>query len=138
MVHYTHFETQKYLLDKSFSNEERNLLYSLRSRCHPAKSNFKNMYKNEINCSLGCEMIESQEHIFSSCEKLSHISVESKILYNYIFCDANEQKKAVKELLKIEEKRRNKIQELPPGGATNGQDPSTSVSRTDCAADYIC
>ena len=42
-VIYETFSTQEYLKSKSFNSEERNLLYSLRSRSHPAKMNYKKM-----------------------------------------------------------------------------------------------
>ena len=36
---YDELKTHPYLTSKLFNNEKRNLLYSLRSKCHPAKNN---------------------------------------------------------------------------------------------------
>ena len=43
-IEYTKLETQHYLTSPMFNKEERMLLFSLRSKCHGAKDNFKNMF----------------------------------------------------------------------------------------------
>ena len=66
-IDYNSLNIQPYLTSKLFTREERNLMYSLRSNCHPAKNNFKRMNKNNLLCSLGCQNIEDQVHIFTQC-----------------------------------------------------------------------
>ena len=51
-LEYEQLELQPYLKSNEFSGQERKLLTLLRSRCHPARKNFKKMYQNQINCNL--------------------------------------------------------------------------------------
>merc|ERR1712141_805696 len=69
-IEYSKLEAQKYLTDKRFSCEERKLLFALRAKCYNAKENFKGMNKHDMKCTLGCNTIENQEHIFTQCSKL--------------------------------------------------------------------
>ena len=129
-VNYEKFELQSYLKNQNFSNKERNLLYSLRSQYYSAKYNFKKMYQND-KCSLGCDTLENQEHIFQSCIKLQkNLKVPD---YNYIFGDVSRQKEAIKTFLHIEEIRKRMLEKLLPGGAINCQDPSNSAFQAGAA-----
>ena len=47
-VNYEEFKTQNYLTNKQFNSKERNLLYSLRSRCYDSKNNFRKMNKHNL------------------------------------------------------------------------------------------
>ena len=51
---YEHLTIQSYLTEPILSRKEINLLYSLRSRSHPAKQNYRKMYKN-LQCVFGCK-----------------------------------------------------------------------------------
>ena len=59
-IQYEALNIQTYLVDKSFSQKERKLLYLLRLHCHKSKFNFKKLFKNEILCRFGCSKIEDQ------------------------------------------------------------------------------
>ena len=66
-IQFLKLETQKYLLNRLFSNEEVNTLYSLRSRSLECKANFKNKYKEgDTSCPL-CEIhIDDQKKCSSA------------------------------------------------------------------------
>ena len=80
-IEYDTLKTQEYLKSTNFNSEERNLLYSLRSRAHPAKLNYRKMYSGNLKCSLGCQEDENQGHIFENCPflktKEEQINLES-------------------------------------------------------------
>ena len=101
---YYSFEIQSYLTSKDFNSSQRNLLYSLRSRMHPAKINFRKMHSNNLECSQGCQGQEDQRHIFAGCDKLN--SDMNTDIYDYIFEDIDRQKEAICIFLHIEEKRK--------------------------------
>ena len=118
---YQSLNIQPYLTSKLFTKEERNLMYSLRSNRHPAKNNFKRMNKNNLHCSLGCQSIEDNIHIFTQCPKMK---VSQKDLnYKNISKDVTYQKETIELFLKVENQQKYKldnisINNLPPGGAT--------------------
>ena len=101
---YETFEIQPYLKSKDFNSSERNLLYSLRSRMHPAKTNFRKMHSNNLECSQGCPIQEDQCHIFSGCDKLN--SDKNTNIYEHIFEDIDKQKEVICAFLHIEERRK--------------------------------
>ena len=49
---YETFTIQSYLKSPQFNSAERNIIYSLRLRMHPAKINFRKMYSNNLKCTL--------------------------------------------------------------------------------------
>ena len=57
-VKYDELKIQPYLINTQFNKKERELLYSLRSKCHKSKFNFKKMNRNNLFCSFGCLKIE--------------------------------------------------------------------------------
>ena len=109
---YETFAIQPYLKCSKFNNIEINLLYSLRSRMHPAKTNFRTMYLKNPKCSLGCNADEDQRHIYENCEVLH--SDQNKNIYSYIFEDSEKQKEAISSFINIEERRRELIQTAVP------------------------
>ena len=70
-LEYEQLELQPYLKSKQFSGKERKLLTLLRSRCHPAKNNFKKMYQHNIKCNFGCNEDEDQKHTFMRYEPIN-------------------------------------------------------------------
>lgn len=102
---YDTFSIQPYLKCSKFNRQERNLLYSLRARMHPAKNNFRKMYSQNLKCSLGCIADEDQRHIFENCAGLdSNIGTK---MYDYIFEDSDKQKEAISTFIITEDRRRN-------------------------------
>ena len=94
-VKYTQLKVQPYLVKSNFNKEERKLLVALRSRCHSAKANFRKLNKGNLNCSLGCDTVENQVHIFRDCQILNTNNTNDYIEYNYLFKKANKQKEAI-------------------------------------------
>ena len=116
---YKDLNVQTYLTSKIFNNEERNLLYSLISRCHPAKNNFQKMNKNNLLCSLGCSKTEDQFHVFMECP---YLTTQTKpYLYENIFKGVEDQKELIITFLEKDKIRKYLKEKLLPG---ESQDPS--------------
>ena len=98
-IKYEKLQTQQYLTSQVFTEEERTLLFALRSRCYEAKGNFKSMFKSNPNCRFGCNTNENQEHIFTQCEALKTES-ELNVNYNGIFDNVNQKKVLIVKQLK--------------------------------------
>ena len=120
-INYNEYKIQPYLENNLFTNEERNLLYALRSKCHPAKQNFKKMNRDNLLCSFGCLEIEDQNHLFNKCVRLGSTQTQP---YENIFNEVVQQKQTIQTFLKIEHKRKvmkeNLLQSsiLSPGGVS--------------------
>ena len=71
-IRYDSLKIQDYLISPDFNPKERNLLYALRSRSHPAKLNYRKMNSSNLLCSLGCQEDEDQTHIFEKCRFLKN------------------------------------------------------------------
>ena len=94
------------------SRKEINLLYSLRSRSHPAKQNYRKMYNN-IQCVFGCLEDEDQYHIFVKCEKIRKNLIKKETVdISHIYGTLQQQIAAAKILFRIEEKRCLMVQKL--------------------------
>ena len=63
-IKYEAFAIQSYLKSKNFNSQERNLLYSLRSRMYDATTNFIQLHLNNLKCYHGYNTDEDQRHIF--------------------------------------------------------------------------
>ena len=100
------------MLSPLFSDEEVNLLYSLRSRALECKMNFQNKYPNgDLSCSICTEENDDQQHILRC--KILQSKLESEditngqVEYEDIFRDHHKQKVIVtmyKKLLQIRKK----------------------------------
>ena len=102
-IRYDSLKTQDYLKSQDFNPKERNLLYSLRSRSHPAKLNYRKMNSANLICSLGCQEEEDQIHIFEKCIFLS--TDGEQIRLKDIFENISKQKEAIGKILRIETER---------------------------------
>ena len=78
-----------------FTNEEVFLLHRLRSRNVNLKVNFKSKYKySDLECVLGCEEEESQQHLMNCkyiLEKLPSSS-QTEVQYEDLFGSVSQQK----------------------------------------------
>ena len=63
-LQYTDLSIQPYMVSTKISMEEKQILFSLRSKCYPAKMNFRKQYKRNLKCSFQCPDEETQTHIF--------------------------------------------------------------------------
>jgi hypothetical protein len=111
-IGYTDLRIQPYLKDPSFSKDERALLTSLRSRCYSAKINFRKLYKNDLNCRLGCDLPESQIHVFMHCK---YSEIPPNIFYNDIFENSIKQKEVIQAFIVSERRRKKLLEQVPPG-----------------------
>lgn len=102
-VRYDTLKIQEYLKSEIFNPKERNLLYSLRSRSHPAKLNYRELNSGNLKCSLGCPDNEDQTHIYENCQFLN--TNKENICLNHIYQDTETQKKAIVRILRIEKER---------------------------------
>ena len=64
-IKYKKFETQKYLMSNELSNEEKFILFRIRTRTiDDIKTNFRNKYGKDLRCRFGDSEEESQSHQF--------------------------------------------------------------------------
>lgn len=137
-VDYSELKIQPYLVSNSLNNEEKQLLYNMRSNCHSLKMNFKKMYKNDTKCTLKCPQDEDQRHIFMQCQPLLNIVKQSGLIsYEDIFQTLEKQIVTIKNFIQIEQLRNHiKNKHFSPGGKIC-QDPCTFGFISNGAADVI-
>ena len=91
---------QNYLVNENTTVAEKKLLFLLRSRMYPVKSNFQQSY-SDMSCSLCSKSEETQQHLLV-CEKISEeielnqCVLKRKISYQDIFGTPSEQTGAIK------------------------------------------
>ena len=91
-IKYKSLKIQNYLVDEHFTQKEKHLLFKLRTKMINVKSNFKNMYPDNLQCNYCSEnVIQSQEHllecptIISNCQDLfDNIEIEHDDIYGNI------------------------------------------------------
>ena len=107
-------EISPYLLDDRFSKQERELLFSLRSRTILVKENFKNAnYNNDMLCEL-CKLFPCTQSHITECPQLRTQIVVDKILKiseTFIYSDVDQQLVYVKMFNKFCELRKHKLNE---------------------------
>ena len=104
-------EKQNYLNDIRFSKQDIQLLFALKSRMVNVKTNFRNLYNNNLECQTcnNNSCIEDENHILN-CENLK--TEESvKINFNQVYGYVEEQLRAVK-IFKTVLRKREIILEL--------------------------
>ena len=103
-IKYKKLQIQPYLLSETFSNDEVKLLFSLRSRMTNVKSNFSFKFKQNLQCTFGCIVEESQNHLLD-CEplinKLEDKSELAEMEYSDLFDDIQQQLQITKMFRKI-------------------------------------
>ena len=108
-IKYKELKIQNYLKSSLFSNFEVETLIKLRSKTVELKVNFSQKYANNIKCSIkDCIFEESQEHIFSSCQKLlQNLQNDNNTAVDYedIYCSTKNQYKATIHFIKLMEQR---------------------------------
>ena len=112
---YSKLETQPYLTSNKLKTTEKELLFNLRSNCHKSKNYFKKLYKNNLQCALGCPQAEDQRHTFTTCEKIpNNLHYAS---YEDIFGTLSQQKQAIHIFAKIDFSRKHTVKNhISPGG----------------------
>ena len=95
-LNYKDFGMQPYLNSNKFSTSEKQLLFSLRSKCYPAKMNFKKLNKRDLKCVFKCDEEETQSHIFQNCEPiLSKLGFTNIPSLDNIYGSLEDQKNAI-------------------------------------------
>ena len=112
-MHYEQLEIQPYLASSKFSLKEKQLLYSLRSKCYSARMNFKKMNKGNLGCRFKCVSEETQSHIFENCGPIkARISNPVNINLNYIFGSMDDQIQVIQYLINIDNVRQIMIEDM--------------------------
>ena len=121
-LQYKEIKMQEYLsASNEMTNKEKAFAFSARSQMLDVKNNFK-AGKSDLNCSLGCDMIEDQKHILH-CPALKVVNEDDQINYEDIFSDDKLKVKGVTKIL------RRKFAEFVNLKATvHGQSPKTRSS----------
>ena len=78
-IQYKKLRLQTYITSQNLTEKEIQNLFALRSRMIKVKRNFSNMYKQNLNCTFGCETEESQEHQLE-CESILDKLEDEKFL----------------------------------------------------------
>ena len=65
--------------------------------------NYQKLNSSNLMCTLGCQKIEDQNHIFEKCSVLN--TKEEQIRINFIFEETSRQKEAIVKILRIEKER---------------------------------
>ena len=95
-VEYTIFQLQPYMATKTMTNEEKELLFNLRSKCHSSQANFRKMHRNNLKCIFNCPDNEDQMHSFTKCRPiLSRIDNAYSVKYENIFGTLQDQKHTI-------------------------------------------
>ena len=114
-LHYEELAIQPYLTSNEISIEQKQLLFSLRSKCFSAKMNFKKMNKGNLGCRFHCDSEETQIHIFENCRPIK-ARVSDPVKLNDIYGSLEDQIKAIQTLSKIDNVRKIMIEDILPGG----------------------
>ena len=97
----------------NFSTEDKKLLFSLRSQCYGAKTNFKKLNRGNLKCRLNCESEESQDHIFQSCRPIFEKLILKEIPnINSIYGTPMEQHYAIKIFVQIDKLRKQLLKDI--------------------------
>ena len=77
------------------------------------------MNKGSLTCIFKCDQIETQDNVFEHCEPvLAKLKFRHTQKVENIYGSLTEQKSAIQVFTKIDQIRKNMIDNLPPGGAT--------------------
>ena len=115
-IQYKKFKLQKYFKSNLFSNYEVQILSKLRSRNINVKANFKKQYTfnniEKLECSLGCQEIETQQHLLTCKPLLNELKdLRSNVSYNDIFSTIKKQKSVVVQYIRLLDARNQLLEE---------------------------
>ena len=84
-----------------------------RSKCYPAKMNFKKMNKGDLKCIFLCHQEETQDYIFETCPAIRQkLDFSLSMKLDSIYGDVTEQFKAIQVFEKIDDMRTMMRKEL--------------------------
>jgi hypothetical protein len=99
------YQMKDYIKTNRLTLLEKQLLFNLRTRMAPVKTNFKNKYGDNLSCLLCEKSEESQQHLLVCPELLP----QSDVKYMDLFGSLDEQVKAAKHWSKVMLERRIKL-----------------------------
>jgi hypothetical protein len=114
VLHIKHekLEMQEYLCPSNVrSLELSKFLFSARTRMLDIGANFSNKYRNKVKCKLGCEELDTQQHLLQ-CSRLSENDlVQTNRIYKYddLFSSQVEDQLAMASILSTKYKKRKSI-----------------------------
>ena len=114
VLHIKHekLEMQEYLCPSNVrSLELSKFLFSARTRMLDIGANFSNKYSNKVKCKLGCEELDTQQHLLQ-CSRLSDNDlVQTNRIYKYddLFSSQVEDQLAMASILTTKYKKRKSI-----------------------------
>ena len=112
-LHYNEFKMQPYLNSNMFSTSEKQLLFSLRSKCYSAKMNFKKLHKKNLKCVFLFNEEETQCHIFQNCVPiLTRLGFQDIPSLDNIYGSLVDQKNAVLIFTQIDHIRKQMISDM--------------------------
>ena len=97
-------EQQKYLCDERFSKNDAQLLFTLRSRMLPVKSNFKKLHNNNLLCQTCDKSLHEDENHILICENLKN-EESVNIKFEDVFGPVDHQLKAARVFKNVLRKR---------------------------------
>ena len=104
---YDKLEMKPYFKSQNLYVKEVRNIFKFRTRMSDVKINFSSQYEN-LNCSLGCDKIESQEHIIN-CDKIgSNLNIDD-VVYQDIFSNDIQKLKNIAKKLSSALEAKNKI-----------------------------
>ena len=104
-------EMQQYLITHDLTTQEKQILFSLRTRTFPCKANYSSQYYS-LKCDF-CSQIDDQEHLIH-CSNAENIDI-SQVQYSDIFGSLPQQIRIAKIMKRISDTRK-----LSDNSSTNG------------------
>ena len=95
---------QDYLTSSKLTTEEKQLLFQLRTRSYDCKANYKNLYKNQLACSI-CGEEDNQPHLLSCIRTTQGLDLKN-VQYSDIFGTIEQQVRITKLLMQISNNRK--------------------------------
>jgi hypothetical protein len=107
---YDALNKQEYLMNPKFGKDEIKVMSLLRSKCHPAKKNFRKMYKQNPMCTFQCNTLETQTHILEECKPIrAKVKSTQQIKLQNIYGTVEEQTEIIETIMEIENARKEII-----------------------------
>ena len=75
-------------------------------------TSFRKLQRSDLICRLGCDLPESQFHIFTECK---YGEFPPNPVHGSIFSDETRQKEVIQVFIKIEKRRLKLLEHVPPG-----------------------
>ena len=105
-------KAEQYITDSKFTNDDKCVLFKLRTRMCDVKANFKNNYSDELSCRMCHSEVETQQHLLdcevmiNNCKDLYNDTV---VEYNDLFGETSRQLRAVRLFSKVLKTRKQMI-----------------------------